>query len=454
MGSPLALFVAAAGIALAGFGWLAMIARGPAEEVPIAGILPFLPLLAIPALSVWAILPRLEPRRATYLGILVVGVVLRALFLPSAPCLSDDVNRYLWDGRVQAAGHLPYGVAPRSADLDGVEESWPAEEAVRDRINHPEIPTIYPPFLEEVFALVAWLGWGLRGWRWLLLVCDLGIAALIIRVLQARNRDPRSVVLYLWHPLPLVETMWSAHADAVAVLLFLWGLTLLAEGRSLRAALLLGVGGAAKLLPLGLLPALWRRAGPLAVVVALLGGAWCALPYLGADPRAALAGLGAYAERWYFNDLLFRPLGALLGIDAADRTLAETQMLRRALAGMWLLACLWAARKGLDPFQAGLWVVGSFVLLTPTLQPWYLLWGLPLAVLSESRGWLLLTVTVWLAYLTRVAWQEHGVWVEPGGMRWLVFTAPLGFLAVDLLRVRRDRRRAARAARESALEGE
>lgn len=40
--------------------------------------------------------------------VVVVAVALRIAALAGAPVLSDDVYRYAWDGRVQAAGVNPY----------------------------------------------------------------------------------------------------------------------------------------------------------------------------------------------------------------------------------------------------------------------------------------------------------------------------------------------------------
>jgi hypothetical protein len=66
--------------------------------------------------------------------------------------LSDDLYRYLWDGRVLRAGFDPYAFAP----------SDPALAALRDEhwahINHPQIPTIYPPIAQGLFAAVGAIG--------------------------------------------------------------------------------------------------------------------------------------------------------------------------------------------------------------------------------------------------------------------------------------------------------
>ena len=67
-----------------------------------------------------------------------------------APYLSTDVYRYVWDGRVIAAGIDPYRYVPADPHL----------EALRDPDIFPEINransavTIYPPIAEALFFAV------------------------------------------------------------------------------------------------------------------------------------------------------------------------------------------------------------------------------------------------------------------------------------------------------------
>ncbi len=82
--------------------------------------------------------------------IFLVAVVCRVILLGAAPTLSTDIYRYLWEGRVIAAGHNPFGLAPSAPEL----------EFLRDdnytKINHPHLETIYPPFAQAVFFVGVW----------------------------------------------------------------------------------------------------------------------------------------------------------------------------------------------------------------------------------------------------------------------------------------------------------
>ena len=124
------------------------------------------------ALAAWLVL-RLDQRRAVPL-IIAGAIVLPVVAGLGPPRSSDDLYRYMWDGRVQAAGIDPYRFAPAAPDLVGLrdDELWPArsawcvpagavDEATGEPltpgctlINRPWVHTIYPPAAQWIFRAV------------------------------------------------------------------------------------------------------------------------------------------------------------------------------------------------------------------------------------------------------------------------------------------------------------
>ena len=145
------------------------------------------------------------------------------------------------------------------------------------------------------------------------------------------------------------------------------------------------------------------------------------LPYAGAGARL-FEGLGTYAETWRFNPGLFRALEA---IPWAGRYAREVG------AGGVVAAALWAAWRRWPVGRALFWTIGAGLLLSPTLHPWYVLWALPFACLYGSRGWILLSGTVWLAYAGRDAYLATGTWPDPAWLALLIHGPPLALLAHD-----------------------
>jgi len=67
---------------------------------------------------------------------LLVALVTRAILIPSFPIQESDLYRYLWDGRVVAAGMDPYRFSPE--EIDRFEQGGAAASA--DDITEKEKP--------------------------------------------------------------------------------------------------------------------------------------------------------------------------------------------------------------------------------------------------------------------------------------------------------------------------
>ena len=80
-----------------------------------------------------------------------------------------------------------------------------------------------------------------------------------------------------------------------------------------------------------------------------------------------------------------------------------------------MLAALAAALawRRAEPAHAGLLVIVAWLLLMPSVLPWYLLWLLPFLALVDgalAAGAFVFTGTVALAYLVYPAWQAGAPW--------------------------------------------
>ena len=107
--------------------------------------------------AVWAVAAVLVARgaeRPSLTLILVTAVLLRLGALAAPVYLSDDIYRYIWDGRVQAAGINPYRYIPTDTALAPLRD-----EAVFPNINRNNYaPTIYPPVAQLLFLGATRLG--------------------------------------------------------------------------------------------------------------------------------------------------------------------------------------------------------------------------------------------------------------------------------------------------------
>ncbi|MDH3222371.1 MAG: hypothetical protein OEO23_01535, partial [Gemmatimonadota bacterium] len=237
-------------VALAAFGWL----NDVQWPLPRLG----LPAVALACYGASAVL--VARQRSVAMGwIWLFAILMRASLIPLAPELSDDVYRYLWDGHVQLEGINPYRYAPAHEALEAIRTPW------HGLINNPDVPTIYPPLAQGAFLLVAMLGGTILSAKLLWTAFDLLTALLLIEAARRRGLHAGLVgLLYLWSPLLVVETAWSAHFDAFG--LFWLGLLLLWSGPSSRAGggrlgAMLAAATVTKFAPAALLPVLIRQRG-------------------------------------------------------------------------------------------------------------------------------------------------------------------------------------------------
>src|SRR5208283_3829999 len=88
---------------------------------------------------------RTRSSRAATILLVFAAIAFRATLWPMLPTLSDDLQRYRWDGMVQTLGWNLYAVAPKDPRLIGL---WDQHFSV---MPAREMPSIYPPASQWVF---------------------------------------------------------------------------------------------------------------------------------------------------------------------------------------------------------------------------------------------------------------------------------------------------------------
>ena len=314
--------------------------------------------------------------------ILCAAAAMRAIAFAAPVYLSTDINRYVWDGRVEAAGINPYRYIPTDPHL----------AALRDREIFPQInrnnyaPTIYPPMAELLFFLGARLGGGVPAMKLLLLALEgLGIWALL-RVLALAGRRPEAILLYAWHPLPVWQIAGSGHVDAASVALLALALWASVAGRRGAAGAALGAAALTKFLPAVIGPAVWRlpdRRLPAAFVATIV---LLYLPYLRVGRRVLGFLPGYVAEERIASGSGIWLLGVIRTVVALP-TLAYV-----AAAGLAMAALAIAALRRPPGPQASLaWaaalMAAALFILSPH-YPWYFVsLAALLAVAPPGRLW-------------------------------------------------------------------
>jgi alpha-1,6-mannosyltransferase len=218
---------------------------------------------------------RVPPDRALWL-IFGLGITLRAYVLLFDPFLSSDIYRYVWDGRVQAAGINPYHYFPADEAL-----AFLRDGTIFPHINRADTAvTIYPPVAQFFFLMVTRIGENVTVMRLALLGCEAVTVTLITLLLRRMDRPVTRVIAYLWHPLPLWEIANSGHVDALMVALMLLGLWIALAGHALRGAVVIAFSALVKPYAAMVLAGIWRPWDLKMPLVVIAAAALCYLPYL------------------------------------------------------------------------------------------------------------------------------------------------------------------------------
>jgi alpha-1,6-mannosyltransferase len=224
-------------------------------------------------LAVMLVTHRPLPARAVWV-VLLIAAAMRVPLILAPAFLSTDVNRYVWDGRVQAAGVNPYRYMPADAALARLRD-----DTVYPRINRAEYaPTIYPPAAQVIFAAVGYVWSSITAFKATMVGFEILAVLCLLRLLGAAKLPAERVLIYAWNPLPVWAFSGNGHIDAAAIGLLAAALLLRVRHYDGWAGTALGVATLIKFLPAVVAPVLWRQrtgwrtaASAVAVIVVLYG---------------------------------------------------------------------------------------------------------------------------------------------------------------------------------------
>ena len=343
--------------------------------------------------------------------VVVIGLVLAALwhvpFLLAQPGLNDDVHRYLWDGRVQRLGYNPYLVVPNDP------ANARLHTAETYTLNNPEVPSPYPPGAQLFFRGVTSIRESLFALKLAFVICDLAIVLVSLNLLRSAAQGEHWVLAYAWHPLLATEVAGSGHVDIVGALLLLVSAAALGRRWRAVAALAFALAVSVKYLPIVLAPLYWRRIRVRDGVMAAVVLALLYVPFLN-HGRIPIGSLGAYVQRFRFNDPVF----------AALTRVATPQLVAGLAALVGLLTAVVLQRRS-DVWRSDsfAWPMAASLFCAPVVYPWYLLWLLPFLRSLSTLPLIIWTVTIIPTYVVWYLRTLARPWAVPGWIMLLEYGA-------------------------------
>ncbi|MBF0378329.1 MAG: hypothetical protein HQK72_12735 [Desulfamplus sp.] len=364
--------------------------------------------------------------------------------------------------------------------LDAIKNIYPTISKLLPLVNHPELTTIYPPAAQIIFGIGSFIDCALNtktnfiGIKIVLIIMDTLSCLLIIQILKKMKLSASYATIYAWHPLPVLEIAASGHIDGAAIFFLLmaiflaiycredgyrivkkswqsrnvWNSSILAQ---LFAGLFMGLSILTKWIPLMFLPcwlfliqsgrreivnindiakskksAIFPAMASCAVFMVMLIIPFCP------DMVNSLVTLNKYLQNWEFSGFVFRMLRQMTCSGEASRLII---VLIFVFTTAMIVLNLYKEEKlqrqkcyesnGLQATMNAFFMFAFlFLVLTPTLYPWYALYLVALLPFTLNRAGITLSWSVLLSYKVLILYKLTGYWVEDTATLLMIIVAP------------------------------
>jgi hypothetical protein len=351
-------------------------------------------------------------KRREALLILVLALIVRALMFPMG--VSDDVNRYAWEGRIQNEGFNPFRLAPDAGELEHLrDEIW-------EGINHKDYPTLYPPGAQLLFRACDLLWRDMRCYRIAFISFDLGILWILFMLAGKHGMERRHLLFYALNPLVLLYVAGEGHVDSTYIFFIVSAILAARSGREGFAFFLLGLGTMFKFVPLIFLPLFIRRRNWKKAFLFLPPLLLC-LPYL-LDGTNLLRIPFEFASTFSYNGFLCSLLDPLFAYGSTVQLVCWLVFFTLA-AGIFFITP--------DLFRSAYLLAGALLLCSPIVHQWYFLLIVSFLPFFHSPAWGLLMATVAATFATRFHQYATGEWIDYPLARFLEY-APFALTGIVL----------------------
>lgn len=350
--------------------------------------------------------------------IIVIGVACRMVLIPEKPSLSDDIYRYMWDGKTIAGGINPYMYSP------GAEQLRHQRDEYYPYINHKNLKTIYPPLAEAVFFCAAAVSKKPVMQKIMFTTFDILIMAVIVILLLLRDMRSGLVLIYAWNPLVILEFSHSGHVDSLGIFFLMLSLLLFEWGKKNSGFVSLALSFLVKyfsiiLLPFFVLKKKYIKHTAVFAIAVIVG----VVPFIAAGSRI-FESFFIYAKQWEHNAALYSVFKSLFGNSDAVRFLFLTALI--------VLAVYWGYTHT-QLLRYSYLMTGSVLLLSPTLHPWYVCWIVPFLCFFPNPAWILLTGLIAGSYWVLFIEQSTSMWSLPVFVMWLEYVPFYALLIFGVL---------------------
>ncbi|MEW6195875.1 MAG: hypothetical protein AB1521_12055 [Bacteroidota bacterium] len=355
---------------------------------------------------------------------LIISIVLLAKlsFLNTDPIGSEDIYRYIWDGKLQANGINPYRYIPTDSAMSHLHSALlPA------KVNFPGLKTIYFPFSEWLFYISYKIsGEAVWGFKLILLLFEIFTILFILLLLRQLKKEKKYILLYLLCPLTIFQFSIDAHLDGLGITLLAAALYFHFSGKKFASLVLLGISLSIKPIGVLFLPILFIEQKKIfdkisIIVLPFLIFGIQFIPYIfTSNPFEALF---IYTANWSFNGFIFKLIYILIQNNQTTRLVCSL-LLIIALITLYL-----SKKETLPKFYFATLLLFIF---SPVVHTWYIGWIVLLASTTNYKSGIMLAALSSLTSVTIYNYILHGVWRDYWPVLIIEYLPVMFFMIIEL----------------------
>lgn len=343
--------------------------------------------------------------------LLVVALILRLSLLFAMPELSNDFYRFIWDGELITNGVNPYAHVPN--DLISFPDYY---DDIKMRLLYHGMGELsqahyscYPPLNQLFFTLPALLSDSIYHQviilKLILILADIGAIVVGRKILQHLQMDVNKIWLYALNPFIILEFSGNLHFEGVMIFFILLSLYFLLINQWLVSAFLLGCAIQIKLIPILILPFLfkklrWKKSigylAMTALTVLVIGQLFLTPKFL----QNMMLSVNEYFVKFEFNASIYylaREIGFIVkGYNAIDFIGPILSLV--AFISILILAIIRAYKVQQDLFVGILFAFLIYYAMATTIHPWYIALVLIFSIFTQYKFGLIWSLLVMLSY--------------------------------------------------------
>lgn len=359
--------------------------------------------------------------------LIVLSVLTQLSFLNYEPIGSDDIYRYMWDGKVQANNINPYSYKPMDKELNELHSN-----ILPSKMNFKEMKTIYFPLSQWLFYVGFKIsGENFWGYKFLIFISIIISIVLLYKILVHLNMEKKRLFFFILSPLIYFQFSIDGHLDAFGLPLLISSLYFYLKDKKLYSAFFLGLSFSIKPVAIVLIPLFFLNEKSIAdkfkfLIVTIFTFLIQFTPYIfSSNPFEAFI---IFSKNWMFNGFIFTTINSII----------HNNQLARLITWICLIISLLPIYFGkIELIKKFYFAILLMIIFSPVIHPWYLSWLLIFIPFTNFWSGIYLVSAVSLTSITILVYKMTGNWKDYYVVQMIEFIPTIVLMIYELFKLTR-----------------